>query len=150
VNPRRFGRAPTLGGSALIVALLVLALAAVVALAGARGSAFGLRVASAGQLRLQVRAAAENALERALAQRLPVGDSIAAWTENVDGHVVRTEVARDRRLPLGAPPLDGFSTGIGGGAFGAEHYVARAAAGTARGHAATFEQQFYLLVPEGP
>lgn len=137
-------------GSALVIALLVLALAAVVALAGARGSAFGLRVASAGQTRLQVRSAAENALERALARRLPGGESLAAWTESADGHEVRTEIVRDRRLPLGSAPLDGFSVGVGGAAFGAEHYVARATATWGSGAAATVEQKFYLLVPEGP
>lgn len=137
-------------GSALVIALLVLALAAVVALAGARGTAFGLRIASAGQQRLQVRAAAENALERALARRLPTGESLAAWTESADGWDVRTHVVRDRRLPLGSPPLDGFSVGVGGAAFGAEHYVARATAGGAPGGLATIEQKFYLLVPEGP
>lgn len=138
------------GGSALVIALLVLALAAIVALAGARGSAFGLRVASAGQTRLQVRSAAENAVERALARRLPGGESLAAWTESADGHEVRTETVRDRRLPLGSAPLDGFSVGVGGAAFGAEHYVSRATATAHTGATATVEQKFYLLVPEGP
>ena len=69
-------------GSALVIALLLLALAAVVALAGARSSAFGV--------------------------------------------------------------------GIGGGAFGAEHYVARAAAARPAGATSALEQTFYLLVPEGP
>ena len=138
------------GGSALVIALLVLALAAVVALAGARGSVFGLRVAAAAQARLQVRSAAENALERALVRRLPTGESLAAWTESVDGHAERTETVRDRRLPLGSAPLDGFSVGLGGAAFGAEHYVSRATATARTGATATVEQKFYLLVPEGP
>ena len=137
-------------GSALVIALLVLALAAVVALSGARGSAFGLRVAAAGDARLQARTAAENALERALLRRLPTGETLAAWSETADGHRLRTEIVRDRRLPLGAPPLDGFSIGLGAGAFGAEHYVARASAIGPAGAAATLEQKFYLLVPEGP
>jgi hypothetical protein len=137
-------------GSALVIALLVLALAAIVALAGARGSAFGLRIASASEARLQSRAVAENALERALARRLPEGESLAAWREFTDGHDLRTETFRDRRLPLGRAPLDGFSVGIGGAGFGAEHYVARAAARGSAGATVLLEQKFYLLVPEGP
>jgi hypothetical protein len=150
MKPRALGTNPPARGSALVIALLVLALAAVVALAGARGSAFGLRIASAGQARLYSRAAAENALERALARRLPGGESLAAWRESTDGYEVRTEILRDRRLPLGAAPLDGFSVGVGAAGFGAEHYVARAAASGSVGATVLLEQKFYLLVPEGP
>jgi hypothetical protein len=63
---------------------------------------------------------------------------------------VRTEIVRDRRLPLGAAPLDGFSVGVGAAGFGAEHYVARAAASGSVGATVLLEQKFYLLVPEGP
>jgi hypothetical protein len=137
-------------GSALIIALVVLSLAAVVALATARGGSFGLRVATAGQARLELRTAAENAVERALAAPLPTGQSLARTTASQGGLEIATEVQRDRRLPLGAPTLEGYSVGLGGSAFGAEHYVARATARDPRGARATVEQQFHLLVPEGP
>lgn len=140
----------TARGSALIVALLVLSLAAVVALAAARSTVFGLRVASAAQTRLQLRTAAENALERALARRLPTGESIAAWSESENGIALRVEVARDRRTPAGPPPVDGYSIALGGPAFGAEYYVARASAVHRAGGAAVLEQQFFLLVTEQP
>jgi hypothetical protein len=134
----------------LVIALIVLALAAVVALAGARASAFGLRIANAGVARLDLRAAADNALERALAARPPGGGSGLAIDEERDGHAITVRLERDRRTPLGMPPADGFSLGLGGAAFGAEHYTARAVVGGPRGGATTAEQQFYVLVPEGP
>jgi hypothetical protein len=137
-------------GSALVIALIVLSLAAVVALAGARGGSFGLRIAAAGQTALDLRTAAENAVERALAGPLPEGTTLAANATESGRFAVKTEVARDRRTPLGAPTVEGYSIGLGGSAFGAEHYVARATARDPRGARSTVEQSFHLLVPEGP
>jgi hypothetical protein len=148
-HQNRFTRAGA-RGSALIVALLVLSLAAVVALATARSGAFGLRIATAGQFRLELRSAAENAVERALAAPLPTGESRIGHVEKRGGLEVTTVVTRDRRMPLGSPTTDGYSVGLGGSAFGAEHYFARATAADARGAQATVEQSFQLLVPEGP
>ena len=135
-------------GSALVIALIVLSIAAVVALAGSRDTVFGLRLAQAGAARLQLRTAAENALDRAL-RGPPPAAGVAVEFAEADAHVV-VRIERDRRLPLGMAPLDGFAIGLGGAGFGAEHYTARAVATSARGRVVVVEQQFYLLVPEGP
>jgi type II secretory pathway pseudopilin PulG len=135
-------------GTALVIALIVLAIAAVVALAGARSTIFGLRVAQAGTARLQLRVAAENAIERALRSAPPAAGSTLAFDEGDAQVLVRVD--RDRRLPLGMAPTDGYGVGLGGAGFGAEHYTARAVATGRRSAVLVVEQQFYLLVPEGP
>lgn len=135
-------------GAVLVIALIVLSVAAVVALAGGRGTVFGLRIAEAGVARLQLRAAAENALERAL-RSVPAGDGVASASFEAGPVRGTVQVLRDRQLPVGMAPLDGFSVGLGGAGFAAEHYTARATATGARQRVATFDQQFYVLVPEG-
>lgn len=137
-------------GSALIVALLVLALAALVALGAAEGAAFALRIASAGAARAELLADAENALERALAARVPDARR-PQRSSATPGPLRETTVTidRDRLADLSPPPFGGYSLGIGRG-FGAEHYVARSVATHARGGRVVVEQQFHLLVPESP
>lgn len=131
-----------------MIALIVLAIAAVVALAGSRNTVFGLRVAQAGAARLQLRVAADNALERALRSAPPAAGTVLAFDEGDARVLVRVD--RDRRLPLGMAPADGFGVGLGGAGFGAEHYTARAVATRKRSAVLVVEQQYYLLVPEGP
>lgn len=137
-------------GSALIIALLVLALAALVALGAAEGAAFALRIANAGAARAELLADAENALERALVARVPDMRGSQRASES-PGRLrdVTVTIEPDRLAPLSAPPLGGHSIGIGRG-FGAEHYVARSVATHARGGRVVVEQQFHLLVPEPP
>lgn len=135
-------------GAVLVIALIVLSVAAVVALAGGRGTVFGLRIAEAGVARLQLRAAAENALERAL-RSVPAADGVASASFESGPVRGTVEILRDRQLPVGMAPLDGFSVGLGGPGFAAEHYTARATVTGARQRMATFDQQFYVLVPEG-
>lgn len=137
-------------GSALLIALLVLALAALVGLGAAEGAAFALRIAGAGAARAELLTDAENALERALAARVPDARQSQRVRE-VPGpfREVTVTIERDRLADLTPPPLGGYSLGIGRG-FGAEHYVARSVASHARGGRAVVEQQFHLLVPESP
>lgn len=135
-------------GSALLVALLVLALAALVGLGAAEGAAFALRIAGAGAARAELLTDAENALERELATQVPdVRRPLRTRAAPGPLREVTVTIEHDRLAELTAPPLGGYSLGIGRG-FGAEHYVARSVATHARGGRTVIEQQFHVLVPE--
>lgn len=137
-------------GSALVTALLVLALAALLGLGAAEGAVFALRVASAGVARAQLLTDAENALERTLAAHVPDARRTLRFEDSPGWLRATTVVVEpDRLAGLTSPPLGGFSIGIGRG-FGAEHYVGRGTATHARGARAIVEQQFHLVVPETP
>lgn len=141
---------PASRGSALVTALLVLALAALVGLGAAEGAVFALRIANAGAARGELLADAENALERTLATHVPDGRRAVQVQESAGW--LRTAVVTvepDRIAGVTPPPLGGYSIGLGRG-FGAEHYVARSTATHARGARAIVEQQFHLVVPEAP
>ncbi|MCZ8130733.1 MAG: hypothetical protein O9284_05470 [Steroidobacteraceae bacterium] len=137
-------------GFALVIALAILALTAVLALAAAQDATLGLRMAAAGLARLQLFAAADDALERELGLRASAASEGITRETLASGIAVTVEIRRDRLAGLTAPPGGGYSVALGGPGFGAEHRVARATAVDPRGGRVVLEQQYHLVVPRSP